>query len=150
MLKLQRLQRLLFILFPRRDNSECSPPGTARGRGFSFTFTCKASTEPINHLINQPDDRLRPLIIKSVTRLEAVHEGPGLHGDGGGGGEGEWWGGGWGRGGGSVEEGVDGYGGHVAAVLVLPLRAGQRDGDGSLRTGGHQQKHQETYPVLLF
>lgn len=41
MLTLQRRQRELFILFPWRDDSESSPPGTAWGRGFNFTFTCK-------------------------------------------------------------------------------------------------------------
>lgn len=41
MLTLQRRQRELFILFPWHDDSESSSPGTARGRGFNFTFTCK-------------------------------------------------------------------------------------------------------------
>lgn len=41
MLTLQRRQRELFILFPWNDDSESSSPGTARGRGFNFTFTCK-------------------------------------------------------------------------------------------------------------
>lgn len=47
---LHRLQRQFFILFRSRDEGESSPPGTARGRGFNFTFTCGPMRELVDFL----------------------------------------------------------------------------------------------------
>lgn len=135
---LQRLQREFFILFPCRDKS--SPPGTARGWGFNFTFTCQSMKESVNHHINPSTDLQSSTVIN--THLEAVHAWPGLRGDGRGRWEGQWWGGrrGGGNGRWSKGQGVDSDGGHVVGVLVLSsagkgeLRTRCQDGDHRLRT----------------
>lgn len=114
-----RLQRQFFILFRSRDEGEPSPPGTARGRGFNFTFTCGPIRELVDFLsIQERQQTSEPPSVSNHTHLEAVHTGLCLQSESGGGGEREGWGGGGCGCGGGVEEGVDGDGGHVVGVVV--------------------------------
>lgn len=87
MLTLQRLQRMFFNLFPWQDISESSPPETARGRGFNFTFTCGTKshhTTCVGHLpINEATPTLRLSTRGRISMVTVEAEGKCSGGEGG-------------------------------------------------------------------